>query len=243
MQSRILRPGNSGPFVRDLQLALNSRLNPSPNLMINGIYDQPTVRAVRAFQLAKWLEVDGIAGPCTLDAVYETEQSRPILHNVQFLTQPTETTCWAAATAMVLGAAISAIRMRTPASLLAGDGGLLNESEAGASLNVHQTFARIHGLRYHAPQSWRVDGLIQLLSSGPLMMELLWNPRSFRQGRGSSGHYYVIVGARGSHGPDGQSTTLRIYNPYPVGQGVILSKSYASLLRDIPLATYGIMSL
>lgn len=242
MQDRILRHGNSGPLVRDLQLALNSRLNPSPNLMINGIYDHPTVRAVRALQVAKWLEVDGIAGPCTLDAVYETEQSRPILHNVQFLPQPTETTCWAAAAAMVTGKAITSIRMRTPVHLLANDGGLLNEAEAGSSLQVHQTFARIHGLRYHAPQSWRVEALIELIRSGPLMMELLWNPESYRRGRGSSGHYYVIVGARGSHGTDGQSSTLRIYNPYPVGQGAILSRSYASLLRLVPLASYGIMS-
>lgn len=243
MRQPILRPGSSGPFVRDLQLALNARLNPSPRLTVNGMFDAPTARAVRAFQMSNWLEEDGIAGPCTLDAVYETEQQMPILHNVRLLVQPTATTCWAAATAMIKGATVQVIRMSTPEALLATDGGLRNESERGARLDVHRAFARLHGLTYHAPQSWSVSGLIALLSRGPLMMEMLHDPRSYRRGRGSGGHYYVIVGARGSHGADGRSTTLRIYDPSPPNQGDIFSWSYSTLLREVPLGTYGIMTL
>ena len=243
MRQPILRPGSSGPFVRDLQLALNSRLNPSPRLTVNGMYDAPTGRAVRAFQTANWLEEDGIAGPCTLDAVYETEQQPPILHNVRHLTQPTQTTCWAAAAAMVKGATVQVIRMSTPATLLAADGGLRNESEQRARLDVHRAFAQLHGLTYHAPQSWSVTGLIALLGRGPLMMEMLHDPRSYRRGRGSGGHYYVIVGARGSHAGDGRTTTLRIYDPAPANQGDIFSWSYSTLLREMPLGTYGIMTL
>ncbi|MGL6212022.1 MAG: peptidoglycan-binding domain-containing protein [Paracoccaceae bacterium] len=242
MRQPILRPGSSGPFVRDLQLALNSRLNPSPRLIVSGIFDAPTGRAVRAFQVANWLEEDGIAGTCTLDAVYETEAHAPILHNVRHLTQPTATTCWAAATAMVKGSSVQVIRMTTPPAMLAPDGGLRNESERGARLDVHRAYARLHGLTYHAPQSWSVDGLIGLLLRGPLMTEMLHDPRSYRRGQGSGGHYYVIVGARGSHGPDGRSTTLRIYDPSPVNQGDIFSWGYATLLREMPLGTYGIMS-
>lgn len=243
MRQPILRPGSTGPFVRDLQLALNARLNPSPRVTVNGLLDSPTGRAVRAFQLANWLEEDGIAGPCTLDAVYETEQAAPILHNVRHLSQPTATTGWAAATAMVKGAAVQVIRMGTPADLLSAEGGLRDEPERGARLEVHRAFARLHGLTYHAPQSWPVQGLIALLGRGPLMVEMLHDPRLARRGRGSGGHYYVIVGARGSHGSDGRTTTLRIYDPAPVNQGDVFSWSYSTLLREMPMGTFGILTL
>lgn len=242
MRHMALRPGSAGPFVRDLQLALNSRLNPSPNLMVNGVFDGATGRAVRAFQVAKWLQIDGVAGPATLDALYETEQFAPILHNVAYISQPTPTTCWAAATAMIKHTSVGMIRMATPVSMLTANGSLINESEAGQRLTVHQNFARLHGLRYHAPQSWSVPGLLGLIRQGPLMLELLWNTRSFNTGAGSPGHYVVVVGARGSHAPDGNSTTLRIYNPDPTAIAME-SISYRSLLRNVPLGTFGIMSL
>lgn len=242
MRHMALRPGSAGPFVRDLQMALNSRLNPGPNLMVNGVFDGATALAVRAFQTAKWLEIDGIAGPATLDALYDSEQFAPILHNVAYISQPTPTTCWAAATAMVKQTTVGMIRMATPASMLTPDGALLNESEAGQRLAVHQAFARLHNLRYHPPQSWPVQGLLNLIRQGPLMLELLWNIRSFNAGTGSAGHYVVVVGARGSHAPDGSSTTLRIYNPDPTAIAME-SISYRSLLRKVPLGTFGIMTL
>ena len=63
--------------------------------------------------------MDGIAGPATLDALYETEQFAPILHNVAYISQPTPTTCWAAATAMVKHTTVGMIRMATPTAMLA----------------------------------------------------------------------------------------------------------------------------
>jgi hypothetical protein len=242
MKSKILLPGSSGPFVRDLQVALNNRLNPSPNLMVSGVFDPATGRAVRALQTAKWLEVDGVAGQGTLDALYDTETNRPILHNVRFLTQPTETTCWATSTAMLKGSTIAAIRMRTPAEMLNPEGALINNSENGAMHSIPRAFARLHGLQYHAPQRWQVGHLIKLLQKGPVMMELRWNPQVHRYGKGTCSHYCLIVGARGSHSANGQTTTLRIFNPYPPGQGNVLSKSYDRLLREIPLSSFGLMT-
>jgi Papain-like cysteine protease AvrRpt2/Putative peptidoglycan binding domain len=243
MRNVVLRPGSSGPFVRDMQLALNSRLNPSPNLIVNGLMTPQTQAAVRAFQRANWLEEDGIAGPCTLDAIYNTESLPPILHNVPYFSQPTSTTCWAAATAMLKNSSVGLIRIGTPANLLNAQGALINESERGQRLAIHTAFARVHGLTYQAPQSWPVASLMAILQRGPLMMELLWQPGSFRQGTGSPGHYVVIVGARGSHSGDGSSTTLRIYDPLPVNQGGgIYSATYSAMLRRVPLATYGIFS-
>jgi peptidoglycan hydrolase-like protein with peptidoglycan-binding domain len=243
MRNVVLRPGSSGPFVRDMQLALNSRLNPSPNLIANGIMTAQTQQAVRAFQRTNWLEEDGIAGLCTLDAIYNTEAAAPILHNVPYFSQPTATTCWATATAMLKSSSVGLIRMGTPLRLLNAQGALINESERGEGLAVHRAFALIHGLNYRAPQSWPVADLIALLQRGPVMMELLWNPGRFRRGSGSPGHYVVIVGARGSHAPDGNSTTLRIYDPLPGDQGGgMYSATYSAMLRRVPLATYGMFS-
>lgn len=247
MRNVVLRPGSSGPFVRDMQLALNSRLNPSPNLIVNGVMTAQTELAVRAFQRANWLEEDGIAGPGTLDALYNTEAAAPILHNVTYVSQPTATTCWAAATAMLKNATVGVIQMGTPQRLLNLQGSLINESERGQRLAVHTAFALIHGLTYRPPQSWPVSSLISMLQRGPVMMELLWRPGSYRQGNGSAGHYVVVVGTRGSHAADGNSTTLRIYDPLPVNQrggqgGGIYSVTYAAMLHRMPLATFGVFT-
>lgn len=242
MRNVVLRSGSSGQFVRELQLALNSRLNPSPSLIVNGIYTSQTERAVVAFQRSNWLEIDGIAGQCTLDALHATERSPMILHNVPYLSQPTPTTCWAAATAMLTRMPIQAIRMTTPSGLLTADGSLINENERGQRLEVHQTFARLHRLHYQPPQSWPVANLIGLLRSGPIMLEFLRNPGSFQRSSGSSGHYVVIVGARGSHDADGSSTTLRIYDPDDSGGEGIYSVVYSTMLRRAPLATFGMFT-
>ena len=242
MGNVIVRSGSSGQSVRDLQMALNNRLNPSPNLIVNGLFTPQTERAVLAFQRSNWLETDGIAGPCTHDALYGTEAAPIILHNVPYFTQPTPTTCWAAATAMLTRQSIQAIRMTTPQRLLTDDGALINESERGQRLEVHQTFAQLHRLRYQPPQSWPVAALTGLLQAGPIMLELLHNPGSFQRGMGSSGHYVVIVGTRGSHSPDGRTTTLRIYDPYDCDSEGIYSVLYASMLRRVPLATFGMFT-
>ena len=240
MRNVVLRSGSSGHSVRELQMALNNRLNPSPNLIINGIFTPQTERAVLAFQRSNWLEIDGIAGPGTLDALYGTESAPIILHNVGYLSQPNPATSWAAATAMLTGLSIQAIRMATPQRLLTADGALINESERGQRLEVRQAFAQLHRLRYQPPQRWPVATLIGLLRGGPIMLELLHNPE--QRSTGSSGHYVVIVGARGSHTADGSTTTLRIYDPDDSDSDGIYSMVYSSMLRRVPQATFGMFT-
>ncbi|MDP1577976.1 MAG: hypothetical protein Q8L76_14670, partial [Cypionkella sp.] len=118
----------------------------------------------------------------------------------------------------------------------------INECEHGQRLEVHQTFAQLHRLRYQPPQSWPVAALIGVLRSGPIMLELLHNPRSFQRGSSSSGHYVVIVGARGSHSSDATTTTLRIYDPDDSDGEGLYSAVYASMLRRAPLATFGMFT-
>ncbi|MDB5658717.1 MAG: hypothetical protein JWS10_1332 [Cypionkella sp.] len=242
MRNVVLRPSSSGQSVRELHLALNSRLNPSPNLFVDGLYTLQTERAVLDFQRSNWLEMDGIAGPCTLDALHGTEASPVILHNVVYLAQPTPTTCWAAATAMLTGTSIQAVQMTTPQRLLATDGSLICKAEPIQRLEIHQAFAHFHRLRYQPPQSWPVAVLINLLRNGPIMLEISHNQASFLPGLTPMGHYVVIVGARGSHAADGSSTTLRIYDPDDSQGEAIYSVVYGSMLSRAPLSTFGMFT-
>lgn len=59
--STTLGPGSSGPTVSALQRALH--------IHVTGHYDSATTRAVKSFQRAHGLSVDGVAGPQTLSAL------------------------------------------------------------------------------------------------------------------------------------------------------------------------------
>lgn len=244
MRNVVLRPGSSGPFVRDLQLALNSRLNPSPNLIVNGLMTPQTQLALRSFQRANWLEEDGIAGPCTLDAIYDTEAMRPIQHLVTYVAQPTPETGWAAAVAMLKGNGIGTIQFATPKALLDQAGGLFAQKERNPLVDGHFDLGRAHGLKYFPQQNWPIATLISWLQRGPAVMVLKSPNRGTGRSKISSSPYIVIVGTRGSHAPDGNSTTLRVYDPAPdrLGGG-IYSATYSTLLHDRSLSSYGSLTL
>lgn len=230
----VLRLGSTGPEVARLQAALNTALTPSPNLPPNGRFDARTDQAVRAFQRQAWLEIDGLAGICTQNALYGQEAFPPVLHNVPYLSQPTPTTCWAASAAMLKGSTVAAIRLATPSRLLNQAGALINGSEATASGAEQREFGRIHGLQLHPPRCWLVSAVIARVTMGPVMMQCLWNTGSYLQGQGSDGHWVVLVGVRGTRNETGRETTFRIYDPL----NGIYSANYAAMLRRVPLATY-----
>ncbi len=64
-----LQRGSIGPQVKDLQRRLNARLLPSPGLQDDGKFGALTDAAVRRFQRANRLSVDGIVGPKTKAAL------------------------------------------------------------------------------------------------------------------------------------------------------------------------------
>ena len=244
MRNVVLRPGSSGPFVRDLQLALNNRLNPSPNLIVNGLFTPQTQVALRSFQRANWLEEDGIAGPCTLDAIYDTEATRPILHNVAFVAQPTPDAGWAAAFAMLKGVGLGAIQFAIPKALLDPAGGLIAQNERNAPVDGHLALARALGLKYFPQQPWPVATLIGFLRRGPVVMILKSRKPGAARGKIGISRYIVIVGTRGSHASDGNSTTLRVYDPALDRSGSgIFSATYACMLREQSLQSYGMLTL
>jgi peptidoglycan hydrolase-like protein with peptidoglycan-binding domain len=77
MAEPVLRKGSTEPEVRDLQEALKALgHDPGP---IDGVFGSRTEDAVRAFQQAKGIAVDGIVGRVTWINIDEADQSEPVL--------------------------------------------------------------------------------------------------------------------------------------------------------------------
>jgi peptidoglycan hydrolase-like protein with peptidoglycan-binding domain len=77
MAEPVLRKGSTDPAVRDLQEALKA-LGHNPGL-IDGDFGPMTEAAVKAFQQAKGITVDGIVGKVTWINIDEADQSEPVL--------------------------------------------------------------------------------------------------------------------------------------------------------------------
>jgi peptidoglycan hydrolase-like protein with peptidoglycan-binding domain len=77
MAEPVLQKGSTDPAVRDLQEALKALgYDPGP---IDGTFGAPTETAVKAFQQAKGITVDGIVGKVTWINIDEADQSEPVL--------------------------------------------------------------------------------------------------------------------------------------------------------------------
>ena len=232
MASIILRLGSYGQMVNELQDLLNQRISPSPRLKVDGIFGENTRRAVIKFQQDQWLVADGEVGSCTWSALRQTDQYT-ILHQVHLVPQQDPSACWLASTSMLLRQSIP--RSSVPVSLLASDGGLLNDSELNDARHT-QEYARHFNLHMYYPQSWTATGLANILRRGPVATHILWNVSGYLNGMGSSGHFAVIAGIRGDGTAIG--TTLRIYDPWPPNRGKIDSFGYYKLMSGTPALTY-----
>lgn len=74
----VLREGASGELVQSLQRTLNARLQPSPDLSIDGDFGPATKSAVQAFQRSQGLEVSGEVGPETFKALGALVAAKPV---------------------------------------------------------------------------------------------------------------------------------------------------------------------
>jgi hypothetical protein len=242
----LLKIGSRGPEVGSLQNSLNTKLRPSPNLVPDGIFGHLTDAAVRRFQSDNWLVVDGQAGPCTQNCLHDRETYRPILHNIPFMAQPTQTTCWATSTAMMNRSTVAAVIARTPSDLIALDGGLRNFSETDDAITGGQRYAQAHNLRMQPPMSWGLGLLRRRLSQSALIFDMLWDASGYTtkntvvpgQWIGSSGHMVVVVGMRGDDDPTGLGTTLRIHDPWPPNRGARYSVGHAKWMTEVSTRTY-----
>ena len=79
MAEPVLKEGSTDPAVRDLQEALKALgQNPGP---IDGVFGGQTEAAVRAFQQAKGIKVDGVVGTITWRNIDNADLSEPVLRN------------------------------------------------------------------------------------------------------------------------------------------------------------------
>jgi hypothetical protein len=235
----ILRMGSMGPAVRQLQQALNGVSTPSPGLKVDGAFGSNTRAAVFDFQDENWLVEDGVAGPCTQNALYGAEAYDPILWDPNFLAQPTNTTCWAASTAMLTGTSVPVVRGRTPADLIASDGGLKNFSDTDDAFTGARRYAQANGLRLvGAAMSPNLAFVRAVLNHGPLMLDMLWESGKYVAGTGSPGHMILVVGIRGDDDPSGVGTTLRIFDPWPPTQGDQYSVNFFKWMNEVSTRTY-----
>lgn len=236
-----LRVGSRGDAVRRLQEALNRKL-PGPALRVDGDFGNGTYAAVRRFQDAAWLAVDGVAGQCTQNALFDAEAYPAVQHARPYIPQPTDTTCWAASTAMLKRSTVASVITATPASLIAADGGLRNASNLSDWRPYTEQYARAHGLRFHAPQSWTPQGFANLVRSAPVMVDTLWSASGYTTRiptgyQGSPGHMTVVVGIRGDNDGTGRGTTLMVYDPWDPQTGR-RRVSYHRWMAEVSTRTY-----
>ena len=236
----VLKLGSRGDDVKTLQARLNASLTPSPKLVLDGSFGAATRNAVLRFQQANWLVEDGEAGPCTWNALTGGETYNPILHTIPFIAQPTNSTCWAASTAMVTYANVPAVIARTPTDLVMEDGSLLNFSESNDPVTGSARFAKANFMTVIAPTSWMPTALVSMLSRGPLVFDMLWDSAQYAQGNASSGHMIAVVGIRGDGDQSGKGTTLRIFDPWPPNRGKKYSVGYYKWIQEVPTRTYHI---
>ncbi len=242
MTVTVLRMGSRSDQVRRLQEALNRKL-PGTTLRVDGDFGNNTRLAVRRFQDESWLVVDGEAGQCTQNALFDAETYAPIHHHRPFIAQPTTTTCWAASTAMLKRSSVAAVVAATPADLVAGDGGLLNASNLSDWRPGTERYARAHNLRFRAPASWTPQGFAGMLATGPIMVDTLWNVTGYLARvpggyQGSPGHMTLVVGCRGDNDPTGRGTSLMVYDPWEPGVGKRWRVSYSRWVGEVSTRTY-----
>ncbi len=241
MTVTVLRMGSKGEPVRRLQEALNRKLV-GMALGVDGDFGNNTRLAVRRFQDEGWLVVDGIAGACTQNALFDLEAYAPVRHQRAFIPQPNDNTCWAASTAMLKRSSVPAVIAATPPDLIAG-GGLSNSSSREDWRPATERFARAHGLRYYAPQSWIPQAFAGLVRQGPVMVSTLWQVGGYLKRvpggyEGSPGHMTLVVGVRGDSDPSGRGTTLMIYDPWEPNVGRRWRVSYFNWVTEVITRTY-----
>jgi peptidoglycan hydrolase-like protein with peptidoglycan-binding domain len=88
-KERVLRRGDSGPAVKKVQEALIILGIPVPRVGASGVFGDETELAVRSYQEARGLKVDGVIGPETIGSLDEEFHTGPATeHRVSLSTEP-----------------------------------------------------------------------------------------------------------------------------------------------------------
>lgn len=233
-----VRMGSRGPDVASVQIKLNIRNPPTPPLVADGIFGPKTHAAVVAFQRLRRLTPDGVVGPKTHAALDEGPRIVVVEHAMTHIPQPTNTTCWAASTAMMTRSNVPGVIARTPSDMIAADGGLKNSSGSDQAIVTGTRYGNIHGLKCYAPMSWSTPAFVTLITRSPLMLDMLWRTAEYAAGNGSPGHMVVIAGVRSDNNPSGATTYVKVLDPWPPNKGKISWERYDTWMREVPTRTY-----
>jgi hypothetical protein len=233
-----LRNGSRGFDVAVMQVQLNAKNPPGSSVKVDGAFGPLTQTAVISFQRGAGLTPDGVVGPLTHAALAQGLTLSTANHNVSHIAQPTPTTCWAASTAMMTRSSVAAVRAKTPADMIASDGGLKNSSGSDQAVVTGTRYGNIHGLRCHPPMSWSVGALVSTLRRSPAMFDMLWKSSEYAQGHGSPGHMIVISAVVSDNNPSGNGTYLLVLDPWPPNVGKISWVDYYTWINEVPTRTY-----
>jgi Papain-like cysteine protease AvrRpt2/Putative peptidoglycan binding domain len=222
---QILRIGSRGPQVMLLQRLINIGRRASV-LREDGIFGPRTNTEVIAAQALARIAQDGTVGPATWQQLGLRVE---VTHSVMLFAQPTNMTCWSAASTMILSNNMSV-----------GPGGAqLQSGGLESSFANVQVFARSLRLTMEGPMTWTVQGLETLLRRGPL-----WVGGSQPAGSPTapnSGHAVVIGAMWGNGNPDGRGTMLQIFDPWPPSVGSTYGVFYGDRIAGSPLSTMYIL--
>jgi hypothetical protein len=219
MTTLMLTPGDSSDAVRSLQEKLNFPRNRDASmadLPVTGVIDQATIDRTQAFQRLKWLEERDRVDDACWNCLNDNEQHN-VLHDVPYIAQPDEFTCFAASLAMMRHPEEGDL---TAGSVMGTDygarhrGGVDGEYRPGAfgfGPTPVGAEALASELRASFPDLFVSHGDIALprlagiLSGSPLMI--------YASGHGTASHAMCIVGLRGNHTSE-DLLTLRLYDPW-----------------------------
>lgn len=177
--------------LADLGLALPRSTRPDGSM--DGIYGPETVAAVQKFQRQHRLVdargiADGVAGRNVLgklDQVAPPElTNRTIFYDVPLIPQPNETSCWAAAMAMLVS---FERQRRTPQEIADAASMDLNSSYGWDVLHAARRHWGLQEIQMTPP----INGFPNLLDEhGPLWMVVTGNPSHAVVLTGTDGHRY-----------------------------------------------------
>lgn len=241
MSDPVLKLGSSGPAVEELQELLNAKLEPSPNLKVNGLFQMSTKKAVKDFQHEKYLVGDGVVGRCTWMALRGQETFESYDRPPVRLGQADPFTCWKAATSMLLGKMSVGGFQTGSADIEDLNGGTDNGGLGNSQVNMAQ-FASVNNLLFlHQPQAspQAICGFLKLFGRMMLNVKPVGSKMSTTAKASNGSHLVVLFGARGDMTAEG--TTLALYNPEPVGVGELVCGSYAKLTQENPGLFYQIL--
>jgi len=237
-----LRIGSQGFDVVVLQVQLNVKNPPNLKLKVDGAFGLNTQAAVISLQRRMGLAPDGTVGPLTHAALANGLTLSTANHSLTLIAQPTPTTCWAAATAMMTRSTVAAVIAKTPTDMILFDGSLYNSSDTDQAVVDGTRYGNIHGLRCYAPMSWSVSALCAALRQSPLMFNMLWKSAEYAQGTESPGHMIVISSVVSDNNPSGKGTYLQILDPWPPRVGNKSWVEYQHWIIDVPTRTYLVFS-